>query len=295
MKKNTKTSSKLPRTLEFTHLDKVLFPKSNITKRDIIQYYQNIASWFLSQADNRLMVMHRFPEGIDHEGFYQKQISDYFPSWINRYTVDLKKGGSQTLLIVDSPASLMYLANQLVIEFHSWLSSIDDINKPDKIVFDLDPSDENLEILHFVALQLKAELEQHQLVPFIMTTGSRGYHVVVPIKPQHDFEIVHEFAKKVAHLIAEKHPNKCTAEVSKAKRNDKVFIDYLRNSFGQTSIACYSVRAHEDAPIATPISWDELSKTEPQKYNIHNIFKRLAKKDDPWKNFSKHAKNLIVQ
>lgn len=291
MKKNNKT----PSTLIFSHLDKILFPKSNITKKAIITYYQNIAPWFLSHAGNHLMVMHRFPEDINHEGFYQKQISDYFPSWINRYTVDLKKGGSQTLLVIDSATSLMYLANQLVIEFHSWLSSSNTINKPDKIVFDLDPSSTNLKELHFVALQLKNELEQLQLIPFIMTTGSRGYHIAVPIKPLHTFDIVHEFAKNIAQNMSKKYPDLCTTEINKSKRDNKVFIDYLRNSFGQTSIACYSVRAYEKAPIATPIAWNELRKTDPQKYNIKNIFKRLAKKDDPWKDFSKHAKKLILK
>lgn len=280
------------RQIELSHLDKVLFPKSQITKGDVIQYYEKIAPYFLPRVHNHLIVMNRFPSGIGEEGFFQKQVPDYFPSWLKRGTVDLRKGEQQSLVLVRSVSDLVYLANQAVLVFHSWLSPANKIEYPDKIVFDLDPSGTDLKIVRVVARLLKGMLEEHQLVPFVMTTGSRGYHVVVPIRPRHTFDKIHSFAKHIAYTLAEQYPKQCTVEMSKSKRKGKVFIDYLRNSYGQTSVSCYSVRAREGAPVATPIDWDELSKVKPQRYTIATIFKRLARKEDPWKEFDKKANNL---
>ncbi len=238
--------------------------------------------------------MHRFPDGIEHEGFYQKQISDYFPAWIGRKTVTLKTGEKQTLVMINDVDSLLYLANQGVLVFHGMLSCANAVNKPDKIVFDLDPSGDDIKELRFAARALKKKLEQCGLHPFIMTTGSRGYHVVTPIIPEYSFEKVHSFARKMAETLAQEYPDRMTTEVSKASRKGRVFIDYLRNSYNQTSVVPYSVRAHEGAPIATPIAWTELSKTVPQQYTIKNIFKRLARKKDAWKGFFKKAKRLVI-
>jgi bifunctional non-homologous end joining protein LigD len=238
--------------------------------------------------------MHRFPDGITKEGFYQKQVPDYFPSWIYRKTVPLKKGEKQTLVIVDDADSLLYLANQGVLVFHAMLSCADAVNKPDKIVFDLDPSGDDIKELRFAARLLKKKLEEYGLHPFVMTTGSRGYHVVTPIIPEHSFIKVHAFAKKIADSLADEYPDRLTTEMSKSERKKRVFIDYLRNSYNQTSVAPYSLRAHEGAPVATPINWSELSKTKPQQYTIKTLFKRLSRKQDPWKNFDKKAMRLEI-
>ncbi len=250
---------------EFTHLDKIIFPDLHITKQDIINYYTQIAPFLLPLVKDHLIVMHRFPEGINHEGFYQKQISDYFPKSIKRKKISLKKGDEQTLLQLNTQQDLAYLANQNVIVFHSWLSPVTHIDKPDKIVFDLDPDNNSLQEIHTIAKALKKTITAYNLVPFIMTTGSKSYHVVVPIKPEHSFEKIHEFAKTIAEQIAQQYPKTCTANLAKKERKNKVFIDYLRNSYGQTSVAPYSLRALPSAPIATPIEWSELSKTSPQK------------------------------
>jgi bifunctional non-homologous end joining protein LigD len=297
-KKNDKTVDGALKTvhhdIQLSHLDKLYFPESSITKGNVIDYYQKIASHFVPLSKNRPMVMHRFPDGIAKEGFYQKQIPDYFPAWIHHKQVTLKKGEEQELVMVDDADSLVYLANQGVLEFHAWLSSARAVNNPDKIVFDLDPSGADIQELRFAARTLKKILEGHKLVPFIMTTGSRGYHVVVPIIPEHSFEKVHEFAQSIAQSLVEQYPDRFTITMSKAQRKGNVFIDYLRNSFGQTSVAPYSLRARENAPIATPIGWLELSKTKPQQYTLKNIFKRLLRKKDPWKDFFKKAKRLSL-
>lgn len=292
MKKTTKKATQ-QHTVEVSHPDKFLYPKSKITKQEVVDYYRNIAPYFLMHTVNRPIVMQRFPEGISSKvAFFQKQIPDYFPAWIARKTVDLHKGEKQTLVVVDSADALAYLANQGVLVFHAWLSVSKAVNKPDKIVFDLDPSGTDSKKIKRAARLLKKILEQHKLVPFVMTTGSRGFHIVAPILPEHSFEKVHDFAKHIAQRLADEYTTDFTVEMSKAKRKGRVFIDYLRNSFGQTSVAPYSLRAKEGAPIATPITWKELATTAPQKYTMKNIFRRLSRKGDAWHDFEKHAMNL---
>ncbi len=286
------TKKEKSKQITFSHLEKIYYPQSNITKEDVITYYLKIAPHFLALAGEHLFVMQRFPDGIHHEGFYQKQIPDYFPRWIKRKKIMLYKGDSQSLVVIDSKETLAYLANQGVLVFHSWLSSIASVKKPDKIVFDLDPSGADLKTVKQAARLIKTALEEHNLVPFIMTTGSQGYHVVTPIVPHHSFTKVHAFAKRIAHEVAVEYDRLFTVEVSKSKRKRRVFIDYLRNSYGQTSVACYSLRAIEGAPIATPLAWSELARSRPQQYTIKNIFKRLRTKKDPWYNFRKSAKML---
>lgn len=280
--------------MKVSHVEKVWFPKTKITKQNIIDYYNAVSKYFLNHVKNHPIVLQRFPNGIHHDSFYQKQVSDYFPSFIKNTTIQLKTGGKQTLVILHSKKSLQYLVNQATLVFHSWLSSTTAPNVPDKIVFDLDPSTNDLTILRFGARTLKKIIESHNLKPFLMTTGSRGYHIVIPIIPEHSFEKTHAFAKEIAEQVATQYPDHFTITPTKSKRKGKVFIDYLRNSYGQTSVAPYSVRAQEGAPIATPIDWSELSRTTPQKYTIKNIFKRLSTKGDMWKDFRKYAKLLKI-
>ena len=292
----TKNSPKSSATelVTISHPEKILFPQSNITKQEVIDYYTKIAPFMIPIVQNHLIVMHRFPQGISKEGFYHKQIPDYFPSWIPRKTIQLKKGVPQTLVIINSQDSLTYLANQDVLVFHTWLSPISSIEKPDRIVFDLDPAQHDIQTMHSVLKKLKKMIEQHGLTPFLMTTGSRGYHVVIPIIAQHSFLKVHDFAKKLATQFAEKYPDQLTIQLNIKARGGKIFVDYLRNSYGQTSVACYSLRALPKAPVATPLDWNELSKSTPQKYTIKNIFKRLSRKKNIWKNFKTSAKKLKI-
>lgn len=278
--------------MKLTHADKIWFPQSKITKEDTALYYQKIAPYFLKYCKNHLMVLLRYPNGINQDFFYQKQIPDYFPAYIKRKTVDLKKGEKQDLTIISNQKSLIYLVNQGTITFHSWLSNTKNVHNPDKIVFDFDPSKNDLKLLRFAVTEMKKIIEKHNLIPFLMTTGSKGYHVVIPIKPVHDFDFIHDFAKKLAEELANTYPKLMTTNPILKKRKGRVFIDYLRNSYGQTSVAAYSVRAIEKAPVATPIAWKELNKVKPQQFNIKNIFKRLKTKNDVWQDFEKSRKKI---
>jgi len=280
--------------IELSNLDKIFYPQKKIKKKDIIDYYEKIADYMLPHLKNRPLVMQRFPDGINKEGFYEKELPSYFPTWINSKKVDLQEEGSQKLVIIEKKADLIYLVNQGTLVFHVWLSNEKNISQPDKIVFDLDPPENsNFGILRFAANQLKRIFEEKDLNVFIMTTGSKGLHVVIPFYPEYSFYEIREFVKKMATKLASQFPERLTIEMRKEKRKGRVFLDYLRNSYGQTTVVPYSLRAINHAPTATPLDWSELSSVnDPQKYHISNIFQRLGHKKDPWESIYQKAKKL---
>lgn len=198
-------------------------------------------------------------------------------------------------MLCNNKATLIYLVNQGTVSFHPWLSSTADLDKPDKLVFDLDPPKGDFELVLTGAQALRTVLEdQLGLNTFVMTTGSEGLHVVCPLRALNDFEGVRSFAKNTAAYLAGEHPNLFTVEMRKNKRNGRLLIDYMRNAYGQTSIPPYSIRAIEGAPVATPLEWQELNKKglTSQSYHLKNIFRRLSQKDTAWKHFQQRAKNL---
>ena len=284
--------------VKITHSDRILFGKSGITKLEMAEYYERIAPIMLPHVKNRPISMQRFPDGIAGEGFYQKDASEYFPAWIKRFNVEREdKAKVVHHVLCNDAQTLVYLANQAVITPHIWLSTTKKIHNPDLIVFDLDPSKgATFADVMYMAKRCKKFLEALGMHTFVKTTGSRGLHVTVPIKPQHDFDAIHAFAKEVAQQLVEENPEHATLQMRLDKREGKVFIDYLRKAWAQTAVAPYAVRAREGAPVATPLEWKELtSSLEPQKYNIKNIFKRLARKGDPWQDIYASAvaiKNL---
>lgn len=291
------------RSVEVSNLAKILFPKDKITKGDVIEYYQRVAKYMIPHMKNRPITMQRFPHGIRDEGFYQKNISDYFPKWIDYIPIKKQEDGVVKYALCNDAATLVYLANQLCITPHVWLSRVNDVNRPDRLIFDLDPSSKrsvsspkNFVGVKKAALLLKDLLDEIGLISYPMLTGSRGLHVVVPLKRKYDFDEVRAFAKEIAHFLVEANPRFLTIEVRKEKRRGRIFVDYLRNSFGQTAVAPYAVRPKQGAPVATPITWQELrsSGMHAQRFNVKNIFKRLSIKKDPWKDISKHAQLLAV-
>src|SRR6056297_1102739 len=280
--------------VEVSNTDKLLFKESQISKGDLIDYYEKISNIMLPHIENRPLIMHRFPNGIDEEGFYQQEASDYFPDWIDTLSVEKKECGMVNHVLCNNKETLFYLANQACITPHIWLSKVKDVNKPDKIVFDLDPPDGKAALIVKGAKLLKRVLDEKGLTAFIMTTGSRGIHVVVPTNAELVFDKVRAFARDIAETTAQKNKVVLTTEQRKNKRNGRVFIDYLRNSFGQSSVAPYAVRSIKTAPIATPLDWDELSEKDfdARKYTMNNIFQRLGNKKDPWENFDSRATSI---
>jgi len=272
--------------IKLSETDKIFFSEEHITKGDVIEYYKKISSVILPHIENRPLNLQRFPNGIDDQGFYQQEMSDYFPNWINRIVVKKKEGGSISHVVCNNTETLVYLANQACITPHIWLSKTAQLEKPDKLVFDLDPSKQQEQLVVKAAFALKDFFDSTELTPHLMTTGSRGLHVVVPIIPEMTFDDVRRVALKIAESIVSKNPDDFTTEHRKDKREGRVFIDYLRNSYGQTTVAPYSIRGKQGAPVATPIEWRELTykNFDSQKYTIKNIFRRLGQKEDPWKN-----------
>ncbi len=281
------------KTIELTNLEKILFPKSKIIKKDLIEYYYNIHPWILPHLEDRPLTMFRYPNGINKEHFVQKNISDFFPKWIKTATIKKKESESIKMVVCNDIETLIYLTNLACIEPHVWLSKITSLNKPDKLIFDLDPpSNKNLNLVIEGALELNDLLKnEFSISPYIMTTGSRGVHVVIPIINELTFAEVKSFAKKVAELLIEKKPQLFTVEIRKEKRRKKLFIDYLRNAYAQTAVAPYAVRAVESAQVATPIEWSELKTLDPAAFNIQTVLKRVQKKD-PWENFFKKSYSL---
>jgi bifunctional non-homologous end joining protein LigD len=280
--------------IELTNQEKVLFGASGITKGDLVNYYNDIAPIMMPYIKNRAISMQRFPQGVNAEIFFQKDIGSYFPEWIKRFPVKKKVHGVVNYVVIDKPETLVYLANQAVTP-HLWLSKIDNINKPDRIIFDLDPAEGlTFSDIQNVAKKLKKILDDLKLPTFFMLTGSRGAHVVVPIKRLYSFEQISNFAHDIALYAAQKYPKFITADMSKAKRGKRIFIDWLRNSATATAVAPYAVRALEGAPVAMPVTWQELCKkdTTSQKYTIKNTQKRIDTTGDIWKDMQKHAVSL---
>lgn len=281
------------RDIRVTHPEKVLFPGDGITKGELVDYYRNIAATMVPYVEGRPMTLQRFPDGIDRQGFFQKEASDYFPEWVRRARLELENGGILHQVICDNAATLVYLASQAVITPHVSPARIDNMHEPDRLIFDLDPSDDDFTMTRFAAKALKEALDAEGYPAYLMTTGSRGLHIVVPLERSASFEAVRAFARDLASRAAQNYPDKLTVELPKERRRGRLFLDYLRNSFGATSVAPYGVRPKKLAPVATPIEWGELDGIAgSQAYNIRNLFERLATKGDAWKGMAAKAVSL---
>jgi len=273
--------------IKLTNLDKVLFP-DGLTKGQVIDYYERIAPVMLPHIKDRPLNLERFPNGIEEKGFYHKETPEYFPSYIDLVEVETSESETQMQSMANNAASLVYLAQMAAVTLHHWMSRKQHLHEPDKIVFDLDPSTEDgWDVTKSGARDLRDMLTQMGLASFLMTTGSRGLHVAVPLKPEHDYEAITLFAKAVCRKLERSDP-KFTTQFRKEKRKGRVFLDHLRNRYAHTSVAPYTIRARPGAPVAAPLPWEELEDPQlsSQRFTILNIFERLERGGgDPWKGF----------
>jgi bifunctional non-homologous end joining protein LigD len=196
--------------------------------------------------------------------------------------------------VVDNRRSLVYLAQQACITPHTWLCTTKNLEKPDQLVFDLDPSDDDLAKVRRATRLVGELLDDLGLTTYLKTTGSRGYHVLVPLRPSLAFDEVRDFARRCGEVLVEKEPDLLTLEQRKAKRGDRVYVDIGRNAYGQTAVPAYSVRAREGAPVSTPITWDELSRVKPGQFTITSVRRRLARRDCPWADVRRQAQGLAT-
>lgn len=279
-------------TVEITHPDKIIFPRDGIIKQDFMSYYYSIAPVMIPHTKNRMVTMHRFVDGIDGVGFYQKDAGDYFPSWIKRFNVMAQAGHEVAYVLIQDRATLVYLANQLCITPHVCLSKVPRIDQPDRMVFDLDPSPgASFNDVVCIARILHDLLQNIGITPYVMTTGSRGVHVVVPLKRGWTFERSKACATIVAQRAVAMHPDKATMEIHKNKRGARIFVDVTRNALAQTTVAPYALRARNGAPVAAPITWDELGTriTRSDYFTMYDIIDRVNAVGDLWAGMEQHA------
>jgi bifunctional non-homologous end joining protein LigD len=280
------------RTVEISRPDKELIPP-DVTKADLAGYYAQVAGVMLPHIDNRPLNYERYPDGIERNRIFQQHAGSHFPNWIK--TAELpKKGGTVKHVVATEPATLVYLANQACITFHSWLSRADRPARPDRMVFDLDPSVERPDEMRHAARVIADVLKELGLNPWAMTSGSRGYHIVVSLQRRAEYDVVRPFSRDLATLAAARHPDLFTIEQRKAKRDGRILVDYLRNGYGTTSVAPYSVRARPNAPVATPLHLAELKDdaTVPQRWTISSVLERVERDGDPWAEFARNGQTL---
>jgi bifunctional non-homologous end joining protein LigD len=272
--------------VKITRPDKVLFPDDGITKRDLVEYYRRIALQMIPYLRGRPLMLERYPDGVNGARIVQKAASSYYPRWIKTATVK-KEGGSLRQVVCEDAATLAYLANQASISTHTWLSRVEHPDNPDQMIFDLDPTGDDFEPVGDTAHSLREKLQQMGLPTYIKSTGSRGVHVIVPLKPDVDFDTVRLFTRRLAETVAAEDPKHRTTAQRKSERRGRVFLDTNRNAYAQTAVAPYAARARKGAPVAIPISWDELGKRtfRPDAVTIRTVFDHLKRVDDPWKDF----------
>jgi len=285
-------------TVELSNTGKVLFPEDpEITKGDLVGYYREMAGRILPYLRDRPMVMARYPDGIRGQRIFQKNIPGYFPSWISRVEVE-KTGGELCQVICDKPATLVYLANQACIELHAFLSRASELERPDQLVFDLDPpGDDRFGDAAVLALGLRELLEDELgLTAYVKTTGGKGLHVHVPLRAVDGFDAVRSFAREASEVLAARNPDLLTTQQRRAGRGDRVYSDVMRNAYAQTVVAPYSVRARPGAHVATPLRWEELKDRDltPGRFTLHSIGERLERlgTSDPWAGLGRHRYGL---
>lgn len=273
--------------VKVSHPDKILFPAIGLTKGELASHYSAVARRMLGHVGGRPVVMERFPDGIDKAGFYQKDLPSYAPSWLERVEVP-KKGGTLTQLVVTSTDDIDWMANQNTVTVHTWTSKADCLTRPDRIVMDMDPSTPDSQPAREAAIAVKGVLQEIGLTAYVMASGSRGFHIHTPVKPD---ERADDLAFDIARLVAAREPDAFTVEHRIADRGDRVFIDYMRNRYAQHAVAPYAVRTRPEATVATPIAWEELPDTDPQAFKVRTFSARLEV-DDPWDGLSRHARSL---
>ena len=276
-----------------THPEKVLFPDDGITKGELAAYYESIAPVMLPHIRLRPVTMERFPAGIGKKGFIQKDVSKGFPDWLERVEVPKKDGVVHHPIVTDT-RSLLWLANQNSITPHVWVSRTPNLYHPDICVFDLDPADEDADVLRGAALALRDLLEELGLPSWVKTSGSKGYHIAVPLDGKADTGEVAGFAQAVGALLVKRDPRHLTQEFHKKDRGGRILIDTGRNGYSATFAAAYAVRARPGAPVSAPCAWEELETgaVSPQSFTLRTMADRVAERGDLWADMPKRKRSL---
>lgn len=286
------------RTVEIKRPGKVLFPggggAKEYTKGDLADYYRSVAPYLLPHLRGRPLMLERYPDGLDGQRFMQKNTPEHYPEWITRAEV-AKEGGTVTHVVCDDTATLLYLADQACLTLHRWLSRTDragGLDHPDRLVFDLDPPGDDFGAVREAAGRLRGLLDELGLPAAPMTTGSRGLHLVVPLDGRQDFDGVREFAHEVAELAAARHPDRLTTAARKQERGDRLYLDVQRNGYAQTAVAPFSVRARPGAPVAVPLTWEQLDDPglDARRWTLADAVDQA--RTDPWAGLPARGRSL---
>jgi bifunctional non-homologous end joining protein LigD len=279
--------------VNITHPEKILFPDAAITKGELAAYYDVVAPAMLPHIRARPVTMERYPAGIGRQAFWQKDVSKGFPAWLQRIEVP-KKGGVVHHPLVMDKESLLWLANQNSITPHVWTSRAPDIHHPDICVFDLDPSEEDEDALRGAVFALRQLLDELGLPCWIKTSGSKGFHIVVPLDGKAEMGEVSAFAHAVGTLLVHRHPDTLTQEFHKVDRRGRILVDTGRNGWSATFAAAYAVRAKPGAPVSAPCTWEEFERGEvaPRTFHLRMMADRLERLGDVWADLRRRKRSL---
>lgn len=270
--------------VKLSNPDRVFWPDAGVTKLELARYYESVAEWMLPHVERRLLTLLRCPNGYDQHCFYQKHMEEPFEA-LHAFKVREKGGKVESYLMLDSTAGLVTLAQLGVLEIHPWGSRVERVNHPDRLIFDFDPdASVSWKDVAKAAREFRDFLLELGLRSFPRLTGGKGMHVVVPLVPEIDWDSAGQLTQAMATLFASRAPSRFTTNPLKARRRGRIFIDYLRNGFGNTAVACYSTRARPSAPVAVPIHWDEVrASTQPSSFTLRVVERKLRKQsEDPW-------------
>jgi len=282
----TGTAAARRASVRLTHPDKTLFEEPELSKGALAGYYDRVAPRLLAAAADRPLSLMRCPDGQSRDCFYQKHDQGGFDEALGRVPITEKNGARETYFYLADAAGLIAAVQMGVLEFHIWGARRDHIERPDRLVFDLDP-DENIAFgrVKAAAIEVRDRLTECDLVSYAMVTGGKGIHVVAPVVRRRNWADIKAFTRGLAHRMAEAAPERYTISTSKKDRAGRILIDYLRNDFGQTAIAPYSTRARSGAPVAMPVSWEELEQlSAPNGFTPEDALARLGD-PDPWKGY----------
>jgi bifunctional non-homologous end joining protein LigD len=277
-----------------THPEKVLFPQDDITKGELATYYEMIAPVMVPHMRGRPVSMERYPAGIGKKGFFHKDVSKGFPAWLERVEVPKKDGTVHHPLVTDT-RSLLWLANQNCITPHVWTSRAPDLMHPDICVFDLDPSkDDDYDTVRAAAIGLRDLLAELGLPSWVKTTGSKGFHIVVPLDGKTPMGEAARFANAVGTLLVRRDPAHLTQEFHKVDRGGRILVDTGRNGYSATFAAAYAVRAKRGAPVSAPCTWKEIERgtVNPRTFNLRNMAVRMQDVGDVWSDMLRRKRSL---
>lgn len=284
--------------VRLTSPDRVLYREQGITKEELARYYESIGDWILPHLEGRPLSFVRCPRGEHEACFFQRRVDESFPRFVKRVRVRVEGEEEEaTYAVVDSLPGVVYLAQIGVLELHTWGARRDRLDRPDRLVFDLDPDPAVAwKEVASAAREVRERLDSLGIRSYVKTTGGKGLHVVAPLVRRSGWEEVREFARAVAERMEADSPERYVTEAAKAERTGRVFIDYLRNGYSASAVAAYSTRAREGAPVSVPLSWDELDRgVDPARLTVRTVPGRLAKLPaDPWADYHSDPQQITA-